>query len=133
MDGQVNAAGWGGGYGRIVRLSHAGNLSTVYAHMSSIAVQPGQAVRQGQVIGYVGSTGLSTGPHLHYELYRNDVPIDPRSVQFVTAPLLPRADLERFRSRLRRMLSIPVRVSGVERGDVSKGATSWVPGADRRG
>jgi murein DD-endopeptidase MepM/ murein hydrolase activator NlpD len=82
-DGRVSAAGWAGGYGRQVRIHHSGGLMTSYSHMSRIAAQPGSFVRQGQVIGYVGSTGLSTGPHLHYELYRNGAPINPASVKFV--------------------------------------------------
>ncbi|HEX8526922.1 M23 family metallopeptidase [Allosphingosinicella sp.] len=107
-DGRVAAAGWAGGYGRQVRLSHSGGLVTSYSHMSRFAVSPGQTVRQGQVIGYVGSTGLSTGPHLHYELYRNGTAIDPRSVRFVTRSQLSGADLQGFRDRLRGLLALPV-------------------------
>ena len=107
-DGRVSGAGWAGGYGRQVRLSHSGGIATSYSHMSRIAVQPGQTVRQGQVIGYVGSTGLSTGPHLHYELYRNGAVVDPRSVRFVTRSQLSGADLEGFRSRLRSLLALRV-------------------------
>jgi murein DD-endopeptidase MepM/ murein hydrolase activator NlpD len=107
-DGRVSAAGWAGGYGRQVRISHGGGLSTSYSHMSRIIAQPGMTVRQGQVIGYVGSTGLSTGPHLHYELYRNGVPINPASVQFVMRSQLSGGDLANFRSRLRSLLSVPV-------------------------
>ena len=107
-DGRVAAAGWAGGYGRQVRLNHSGGLATSYSHMSRIAVAPGQAVRQGQVIGYVGSTGLSTGPHLHYELYRNGTAIDPRSVRFVTRSQLSGADLQGFRDRLRGLLALPI-------------------------
>ena len=76
-DGTVSRAGWAGGYGNQVRLNHAGGLATSYSHMSRIAVAPGARVRQGQVIGYVGSTGLSTGPHLHFEIYRNGVDDQP--------------------------------------------------------
>ena len=75
-DGRVSAAGWAGGYGQQVRIAHAGGIGTSYSHMSRIVARPGSQVRQGQVIGYVGSTGLSTGPHLHYEL-RNGVAINP--------------------------------------------------------
>ena len=107
-DGRVSAAGWAGGYGRQVRISHPGGLMTSYSHMSRIVAQPGTLVRQGQVIGYVGSTGLSTGPHLHYELYRNGAPINPASVQFVMRSQLSGADLASFRSRLRNLLSVPV-------------------------
>jgi murein DD-endopeptidase MepM/ murein hydrolase activator NlpD len=106
-DGRVAHAGWGGGYGNVVQLSHAGGLGTRYGHMSRIAVSAGQRVRQGQVIGYVGSTGLSTGPHLHYEMFRNGQLVDPRSVRWVTRSQLSGADLEGFRSRLRTLLALP--------------------------
>lgn len=76
-DGRVDSAGWGGGYGWTVRLEHTGNLETRYGHLSRLAVVAGQSVRRGDVIGYVGSTGLSTGPHLHYEMRMNGVPIRP--------------------------------------------------------
>ena len=107
-DGRVARAGWGGGYGNMVQLSHGGGLATRYGHMSRIAVSSGQSVRQGQVIGYVGSTGLSTGPHLHYELFRNGQLVDPRSVRFVMRSQLSGGDLEGFRSRLRTLLALPV-------------------------
>ena len=107
-DGRVAAAGWAGGYGRQVRLAHGDGLVTSYSHMSQISVRPGSPVRQGQVIGYVGSTGLSTGPHLHYELYRNGVAVDPASVRFVSRAQLSGGELAGFRARLRRLLSVPV-------------------------
>ncbi|MDP8994039.1 MAG: M23 family metallopeptidase, partial [Pseudomonadota bacterium] len=110
-DGRVSRAGWGGGYGRVVQLNHAGGISTVYAHMSRIAVSPGQSVRRGQVIGYVGSTGLSTGPHLHYEMYRNGAVVDPRSIRFASRAQLSGGELQSFRSRLRRLLALPVGVA----------------------
>src|SRR3546814_4033078 len=69
-DGFVSYAGRHGGHGNYVRLEHGNGLATGYAHMSRIAASPGQRVRQGQVIGYVGSSALSNRPHLHYELYR---------------------------------------------------------------
>jgi len=107
-DGRVAQAGWGGGYGKVVQLSHGGGLATRYGHMSRIAVAAGQSVRQGQVIGYVGSTGLSTGPHLHYEMFRNGQLVDPRSVRWTTRSQLSGEDLEGFRSRLRTLLALPV-------------------------
>jgi murein DD-endopeptidase MepM/ murein hydrolase activator NlpD len=75
--GTVIYAGWMEGYGNLVVLDHGNGLSTAYAHQSSIAVGYGQTVTQGQVIGYVGSTGHSTGPHLHFEVRVNGSPVDP--------------------------------------------------------
>lgn len=99
-DGTVSFAGWHGGHGNMVKLAHAGGLGTGYAHMSSMAVSPGMHVHQGQVIGYVGSTGLSTGPHLHFEVYRSGVPVNPASVSFESTSLLAGAQLAAFRARL---------------------------------
>ncbi|HEX8668355.1 MAG TPA: peptidoglycan DD-metalloendopeptidase family protein [Allosphingosinicella sp.] len=105
-DGRVAAAGWAGGYGNQVRLAHSGGIMTSYSHMSRIVVRPGATIRQGQVIGYAGSTGLSTGPHLHYELYKNGVPVNPASVKFATRAQLSGEDLAGFRQRLRNLLAV---------------------------
>lgn len=77
IDGRVTSARWAQGYGLLVTLDHGNGLETRYAHLSSIAVAPGQIVRRGQVLGLVGSTGHSTGPHLHYEMRENGRPINP--------------------------------------------------------
>src|SRR5262245_45180169 len=77
-DGTVTAAGWSGGYGRVVDVDHGNGLSTRYGHLSAIAVRVGQSVRTGQIIGKVGSTGRSTGPHLHYETRLKGEAIDPQ-------------------------------------------------------
>ena len=80
--GTVITAGWYGGYGKCVMVMHDNGYTTVYGHMSSIAVYSGQTVAQGQVLGYVGSTGNSTGPHLHFEIRSNADPnttYDPES------------------------------------------------------
>jgi len=108
IDGTVSRVGWAGGYGRQIRINHPNGLSTSYSHMSRFAVSPGARVRQGQVIGYVGSTGLSTGPHLHYEMYRGGQTINPRSVRFTSRAQLSRDELAGFRSRLRNLLATPV-------------------------
>jgi murein DD-endopeptidase MepM/ murein hydrolase activator NlpD len=105
-DGRVVAAGRAGGYGNQVRLAHAGGLVTSYSHMSRIVAQAGSRVRQGQVIGYVGATGLATGPHLHYELYKDGVPINPTSVRFVSRAQLSGDDLAAFRARLKTLLAV---------------------------
>ena len=105
-DGRVDMAGRNGGYGNYVRIQHGNGLGTGYAHMSRIAVSRGQSVRRGQVIGYVGSTGLSTGPHLHYEMYRGNAKVDPASVSFVTRAQLSGKELESFRSRVRSLEAV---------------------------
>lgn len=107
-DGTVSYAGWAGGYGNQVRLSHAAGLATSYSHMSRFAVASGARVRRGQVIGYIGTTGLSTGPHLHFETYRNGASVNPRSVRFVGRAQLSGSDLAAFRTRLRGLLGTPV-------------------------
>jgi murein DD-endopeptidase MepM/ murein hydrolase activator NlpD len=75
--GQVVRSGWCGGYGNCVVVQHSGGLATLYAHMSQRAVGVGTWVRMGQAVGYIGSTGLSTGPHLHFETRVNGTPVDP--------------------------------------------------------
>jgi murein DD-endopeptidase MepM/ murein hydrolase activator NlpD len=105
-DGSVAFAGRHGGHGNFVQLRHSGGIGTGYAHMSSIAVYAGQRVRRGQVIGYVGSTGLSTGPHLHYEVYRNGQTVNPMSVKFEETSLLSGRELSAFRGRLAELKAI---------------------------
>jgi murein DD-endopeptidase MepM/ murein hydrolase activator NlpD len=75
--GTIIYCGWESGYGNLTVIDHGGNLATAYGHQSSIAVSCGQQVSQGEVIGYVGSTGHSTGPHLHFEVRVNGAPVDP--------------------------------------------------------
>jgi len=100
QDGTVQFAGRHGGHGNFVKLAHGGGLGTGYAHMSRIAVRSGQHVRRGQVIGYVGSTGLSTGPHLHYEMYKSGKTVNPNSVKFVNRAQLAGGELASFKARL---------------------------------
>ena len=99
-DATVSFAGWGGGHGNHIKLDHGGGWGTGYSHMSRIAVSPGSHVRAGQVIGYVGSTGLSTGPHLHYELYRNGAKVNPLSVRFTVSNQVDAKELAAFRARM---------------------------------
>ena len=77
-DGTVTAAGWSGGYGKSVDIDHGNGLSTRYAHLSSIDVQAGQPIRARQIVGKVGSTGRSTGSHLHYETRLKGEALDPQ-------------------------------------------------------
>ena len=108
-DGRVASAGWHGGYGNFVKLDHGSGLATGYGHMSRIVVRAGSRVSQGQVIGYVGSTGLSTGPHLHYELWKNGVPVNPRSVAFATVQQLQGDELARFRHHVAHLMGVASR------------------------
>jgi murein DD-endopeptidase MepM/ murein hydrolase activator NlpD len=98
-DGVVDFAGTQSGYGNVVVIKHWSNYSTAYAHMSRFAsnLRPGQKVNQGDVIGYVGMTGWSTGPHLHYEFRVNNEPRDPLSVDLPNVQPLAGAELQRFR------------------------------------
>jgi murein DD-endopeptidase MepM/ murein hydrolase activator NlpD len=103
--GRVVTAGRNGGYGNYIRVRHSGEYSTAYAHLSRFAkgIRPGQRVRQGQVIGYVGTTGRSTGPHLHYEVLRSDQQINPLKIKQPPATQLAGADLERFNEEVARI------------------------------
>jgi murein DD-endopeptidase MepM/ murein hydrolase activator NlpD len=105
-DGTVTRAGWWGGYGRIVEIRHVNGYRTRYAHLSFIAkgIQRGVRVRQGQLIGNVGSTGLATGPHLHYEMLQNGRQINARSVNLPSGEPISQSDMARFR-RIRDRLS----------------------------
>src|SRR4051794_11635257 len=76
-DGLVVKAEWANGYGNVIYISHGYGYSTRYGHLSGYAVKPGARVKRGDVIGYVGSTGRSTGPHLHYEVRLNNNPVNP--------------------------------------------------------
>ena len=76
-DGFVTYAGWKSGYGKIIEINHGRGISTAYAHLSSIRVKVGSYVKKGQLIGLVGSTGTSIGPHLHYEVRKNGVAVNP--------------------------------------------------------
>ncbi len=78
-DGKVIVAGWFQGYGKCVKIRHKNNLETLYGHLSKVSVKEGQMVNTGQVVGQVGSTGHSTGNHLHYEVRKNGKPINPGS------------------------------------------------------
>ena len=105
-DGVVVGAGWSGGYGRQVQVAHGGGIVTTYSHMSGIAASSGTPVRQGQVIGYVGSTGLSTGPHLHFEVRMNGRAVDPMQVQLQRRQQINGAERQAFNARLKQLMAI---------------------------
>ncbi|MBS0523151.1 MAG: peptidoglycan DD-metalloendopeptidase family protein [Proteobacteria bacterium] len=105
--GKVVMAGYNGGYGIFVKLEHTRDIGTGYGHMSRLGpgIKPGVAVRQGQVIGFVGSTGMSTGPHLHYEFYRGGHPVNPLAQKFAMQASLGGKDLARFQGLARQYLT----------------------------
>jgi len=105
-DGRVVSAGWAGGYGRAVAILHGGGIETKYGHMSRIAAYAGESVRRGDVIGYVGSSGLSTGPHLHFEVMKNGRPVNPLSVKAIGGGpgQLEGQKLVAFHNELRKLL-----------------------------
>ncbi len=98
--GKVTRAGWHGGNGRFIKLRHDDVYESGYAHLSRIApgIKPGAFVRKGQVIGYVGATGLATGPHLHFALYKSTAYVDPLSADLPRAKPLAGGELAQFRA-----------------------------------
>ena len=98
-DGTVVSRGWKGAYGRYIRIRHRNGYQTAYAHLSRYAkgLRRGGRVKQGQVIGYVGSSGRSTGPHLHYEVLVNGRQVNPVTLKLPSGKTLKGEALERFR------------------------------------
>jgi len=98
-NGRVQFAGWKGGYGRTVVLKHGDNITTLYAHMSRIGknMKNGVRVKQGDTLGYVGSSGMVTGPHLHYEFRLNGSPRNSRTVKLPDAQPIPGSEMARFK------------------------------------
>ncbi len=101
-DGVVQAAKYNGGYGNYIKIRHNSEFSTAYGHMSRFAkgMHPGVRVTQGQIIGYVGSTGRSTGPHLHYEVIQNGKRVNPRTIKASTGENLSGQALNRFKQKV---------------------------------
>jgi murein DD-endopeptidase MepM/ murein hydrolase activator NlpD len=108
-DGRVIVAGWGGGFGREVEIAHGGGITSIYGHMSQVVAQPGSFVRAGQLIGYVGSSGLSTGPHLHFEVRQGGTPVNPLAVRFTSAPVVDPRLADAVKARLKALLSVGVK------------------------
>lgn len=102
-DGVVEKAGWASGYGKQTVLRHANGYESSYNHQSRLAVSPGQKVKQGQIIGYVGTTGLSTGAHLHYEVIVNGTKVDPMRIRLPGGKALSGAQLAEFKKERERI------------------------------
>ncbi len=97
-DGKIIRARWCGGGGNCVKIKHNSTYSTIYAHMSKFArgIKEGTRVKQGQIIGYVGSTGMSTGPHLHYEVVENGRKINSQTLKLPSGKILKGEDRKIF-------------------------------------
>lgn len=106
-DGRVSFAGWKGGYGRTVVLSHGDNITTLYAHMSKLGkgISNGTRVKQGQTIGHVGASGMVTGPHLHYEFRVNGVARNSRTIDLPEANPVPESELARFQEATQQQIA----------------------------
>jgi murein DD-endopeptidase MepM/ murein hydrolase activator NlpD len=124
-DGRVRFVGWKGGYGKVVEIQHANEVRTLYGHLSRFArgLDRGDRVRQGEVIGHVGMTGLATGPHLHYEYLHRGVHKDPQKVPLPKAAPIPGSLLADFRSRTGPLLaSLDAAARGGGTGGASRAA-----------
>ncbi len=107
-EGRVTHAGWKGGYGRLVEIKHPNNYKTRYGHLSKIAsgIKVGKHVKMGELIGYVGRTGLATGAHLHFEFHVNNKPINPLKVKIPRAPSVRKEYIKLFEKEKKRILEL---------------------------
>jgi len=114
-NGKITFRGWRNGYGNFVTIQHNATISTAYGHMSRFANEKlGEKVKQGETIGYVGMTGLATGPHLHYEFRVNGVHRDPLTVTLPAAEPLPATQLAQFKQKTAPMLAKLKIVDGIQ-------------------
>lgn len=129
-DGVISRANWGGGYGNLVEIRHQRGYSSRYAHLQRFAtgIRSGTRVRQGDVIGYVGATGLATGPHLHYEFHENGRPVNPNNIRYITGEPVPRRQLDAFRAVVRTQTAAMTRLDSTAR--LASGAAAPEPAAD---
>jgi murein DD-endopeptidase MepM/ murein hydrolase activator NlpD len=119
-DGRVVFKGWKGGYGNLVEIRHNNNFRSRYGHLSRFAknIYVGKRVKSGDLIGYLGSTGLSTGPHLHFELHKGGVPVNPLRVNIPRAPSVKKKYMDLFITHRDSLLNC-IQEMAVDRGEVS--------------
>jgi hypothetical protein len=118
-DGKVVFKGWKGGYGNLVEIRHKNNFRSRYGHLSRFAkgLYVGKHVKSGDLIGYLGSTGLSTGPHLHFELHKNGVPVNPLKVKIPRAPSVKEKYMTEYENHRDSLLHLIQSISA-DRGEV---------------
>ena len=109
-EGVVKFAGWRGGYGKLVIIKHPKGFETRYGHLSYIAVKPGQHVNQGQFIGRVGSTGLSTGPHLHFEVRQHGRLLNPLTLKLQPKEPVAREELPQFEKYVEKLSNFTIKI-----------------------
>ncbi len=105
-DGTIVYAGRAGGYGNFIKLAHGGGIETHYGHLSRFAARAGQHVARGQVIAYSGNSGLSTGPHLHWEVLRGGIAVNPRGFSFSSIATLTGEQLRAFKAKVASLLAV---------------------------
>ena len=117
-DGVVEKAGWNGSYGRYIRIRHTGTYKTAYAHLSGINknVRVGKRVLQGKIIGFVGSSGRSTGPHLHYEVLRNNKQVNPMNIKLPAGKNIPEKNIIDYQKHVQKILN---QKTALERSNVN--------------
>ena len=123
--GVVREAGWKGSFGKYIRIKHNATYDTAYAHMARIAphITAGSRVKQGEIIGYVGSTGRSSGAHLHYEILVNDRQVNPMTVRLPTGKQIDPVHLDEFKKQVQ-MVEAEVLARGTQRFAVAVSATT---------
>ena len=106
-DGIIEKVGWNGSYGRYIRIRHTGTYKTAYAHLSGINknVRVGRRVSQGKTIGFVGSSGRSTGPHLHYEVLRNNKQVNPMNIRLPAGKNIPTNNISDYHKHVQKILN----------------------------
>jgi murein DD-endopeptidase MepM/ murein hydrolase activator NlpD len=109
-DGIVEKAGWNGSYGKYIRIRHTGTYKTAYAHLSGFHknIKVGKRISQGKTIGYVGSTGRSTGPHLHYEVIKNNVQVNPMRIKIPAGKNIPQSNILDYQNHIKNILSLKI-------------------------
>ena len=129
-DGTVAAANRDNGYGNVITLRHFNGYTTKYAHLRSFAkgISAGKRVKQNQVIGYVGSTGLATGPHLHFELRQNNKPVDSRKVKLPGAPPIPSEYRPEFKRLVNERLALLEQATSTQLASIRKKAAAQLEG-----
>jgi murein DD-endopeptidase MepM/ murein hydrolase activator NlpD len=125
-DGVIMSAGRNGGAGNMIKLQHNSTYSTAYKHLNGFAkgIHSGARVHQGQIIGYVGTTGLSTGPHLHFEFFQNGKYVDPLGRKFPSAEPVPQEKMAEFEIETHKLMaSLPEWSTAVNLGKTATGAS----------